>query len=175
MSLRCSFDLDGTLVEFYDHYINRFGQPKSDLDITKHVMGVLRKDKDFWLTQPVINYPGLTPFCYTTARVIRKQWIKEQIRVNNFPDAPVYQVFGVKLSKYPQLKRSGANLHIDDSFSVFVDLNKRGFPTLLLDSPSNRDIDFPFGRIYSLDKDEIEDTYYLFIKTIFPYFKELIC
>ena len=68
----------------------------------------------------------------------------------------------------------GCHLHIDDSLSVFIDLNKKGIPCLLLDSPENRSWDEPVGRIYSLDKDEIEYTYYLFKETIFPYFNEFI-
>ena len=68
----------------------------------------------------------------------------------------------------------GCHLHIDDSLSVFMDLNKRGIPCLRLDSPSNQNWDEPIGRIFSLDKDEIEDAYWLFKSTIFPYFKEFI-
>lgn len=165
--------MDGVLVNFYDHYISKFGIPKSDLEITKKVMNVLIKDKEFWMTQPLINIPNFQPCCYCTSRVIPKQWIKQQLEINNLPKAPIYQVFGYTISKYSQIKRSGANLHIDDSLSVFIDLNTRGIPCLLLDSPNNQEWG-PIGRIYSLNRDEIEDTYYLFINTMFPYFKELI-
>lgn len=171
--IKISLDLDGTVLEFYNHYISRFGVPKTDLEITKNVVGPLRKDKDFWLTQPLINVPNFKPHCYCTSRVIEHRWIREQLVINNLPIAPVYQVHGVALSKYPQLKRSSANVHVDDSLSVFMDLNKKGQPCLLLDSPNNQSWG-PIGRIYSLDKDEIEDTYHLFLDTMFPYFKELI-
>ena len=173
MNLKVSLDMDGVLVNFYDHYISKFGIPKSDLEITKKVMNVLIKDKEFWMTQPLINIPNFQPCCYCTSRVIPKQWIKQQLEINNLPKAPIYQVFGYTISKYSQIKRSGANLHIDDSLSVFIDLNTRGIPCLLLDSPNNQEWG-PIGRIYSLNRDEIEDTYYLFINTMFPYFKELI-
>lgn len=173
MNLKVSLDMDGVLVNFYDHYISKFGIPKSDLEITKKVMNVLIKDKEFWMTQPLINIPNFQPCCYCTSRVIPKQWIKQQLEINNLPKAPIYQVFGYTISKYSQIKRSGANLHIDDSLSVFIDLNTRGIPCLLLDSPNNQEWG-PIGRIYSLNRDEIEDTYHLFINTMFPYFKELI-
>ena len=173
MNLKVSLDMDGVLVNFYDHYISKFGIPKSDLEITKKVMNVLIKDKEFWMTQPLINIPNFQPCCYCTSRIIPKQWIKQQLEINNLPKAPIYQVFGYTISKYSQIKRSGANLHIDDSLSVFIDLNTRGIPCLLLDSPNNQEWG-PIGRIYSLNRDEIEDTYYLFINTMFPYFKELI-
>lgn len=172
MNLKVSLDLDGTLVDFYNHYIERFGVPKTDLEITKNVRGVLRRDPEFWLTQPLINTPNFMPHCYCTSRLISKELIKKQLMINNLPSVPIYQVFGVSLSKYPQLKRSGAEVHIDDSLSVFKDLNTRGIPCLLLDAPNNQSWG-PVGRIYSLDKDEIEYTYHLFKNTLFPYFKEL--
>ena len=67
----------------------------------------------------------------------------------------------------------GCDVHIDDSVHVFTDLNSKGIPCLLLDTPNNQDWG-PIGRIYSLDKDEIEDVYYLFKETMFPYFNEII-
>lgn len=174
MSLRISLDVDGTLVEFYNHYISKFGIPKTDLEITKNVVGPLRKDKSFWLTQPIINNVNFNPHCYCTARIIQKNWIKEQLfKVNDLPVAPIYQVKGVSLSKYPQLKRSGAQVHIDDSLKVFIDLNSKGIPCLLLDSENNQSWG-PIGRIYNLDYDSICETYELFMMTIFPNFKNLI-
>lgn len=156
--LKLSFDLDDTLVSFKQHYEDRFGIPKSDLEITKNVVGVLKKDKSFWLSQPVIRRPE-NVHIYCTARIIKKQWIREQIKLNSFPDKPVYQVPGVGLSKYYQLKRSGSDVHIDDSLSVFKDLISKGFPCLLIDSSHNQNNN-PIGRIYSFDKDEIESAYY---------------
>lgn len=165
--------MDGVLVDFYNHYMSKFGEPKSDLEITKNVMGILRKDRDFWLSQPLINMPNFTPTCYCTARVISKEWIKKQLEINDLPKAPIYQVFGYAISKAPQIRRSGAQVHIDDSIRVFKDLNMKGIPCLLLDTPDNQDWG-PVGRIYTLDKEEIEDIYHLFINTMFPYFKELV-
>ena len=167
-------DLDGCLCDFYGPYLNRFGNPKSDADITRNVQTVLLKDKDFWLNLPVINQLNFTPKQYTTARIIPKRWVKEYLDKELFPKAPVYQVLGYGLSKYSKIKMGGCHLHIDDSLSVFKDLNKKGIPCLLLDSPENRNWEEPVGRIYSLDKDEIEYTYYLFKETIFPYFNEFI-
>lgn len=167
-------DLDGCLCDFYGPYLNRFGNPKSDTDITRNVQTVLSKDKDFWLNLPVINQLNFVPRQYTTARIIPKRWIKEYLDKELFPKAPVYQILGYGLSKYSKVKMGGCHLHIDDSLSVFKDLNKKGIPCLLLDSPENRSWDEPVGRIYSLDRDEIEYTYYLFKETIFPYFNEFI-
>ena len=174
MTLKVSMDLDGCLCDFYGPYLNRFGNPKSDTDVTRNVQTVLSKDKDFWLNLPVINQLNFVPRQYTTARIIPKRWIKEYLDKELFPKAPVYQILGYGLSKYSKIKMGGCHLHIDDSLSVFIDLNKKGIPCLLLDSPENRNWEEPVGRIYSLDKDEIEYTYYLFKETIFPYFNEFI-
>jgi hypothetical protein len=173
MNLRISMDLDGCLCDFYGPYLSRFGTPKEDSIITKNVNTVLAHDKDFWMNLPVINTLKWCPKQYTTARIIRKQWIKEYLEAKMFPKAPIYQVHGYGLSKYSKIKQGGCHLHIDDSLSVFIDLNSKGIPCLLLDTPSNKEWG-PIGRIYSLDKDEIEDTYQLFKDTLFPYFKELL-
>ena len=154
MKLKISLDLDGTIVDFYNHYEKKFGKPKTDFEITKNVAGPLRKDREFWLTQPLIREVNCPVHCYCTARVIQKEWIKQQLEVNDLPKAPIYQVRGVALSKLPQLRKSGATVHIDDSLSVFKELNSKGFPCLLIDAPNNREWG-PIGRIYSLERDEI--------------------
>lgn len=173
MKLKVSMDLDGCLCDFYGPYLERFGTPEKDSVITKHVNTVLKNDRDFWLNLPVLNELKWIPRQYTTARVIKKQWIKEYLEKEMFPKAPVYQIHGYGLSKYRKVKMGGCHLHIDDSLSVFKDLNSKGMPCLLLDSPSNQDWG-PIGRIYTLDEEEIEDTYWLFKDTLFPYFKELL-
>lgn len=170
--LKVSFDLDDTIMDWTNHYISRFGEPKTDLEITKNVLTILKKEKEFWMSQPVIRVPEIV-HSYCTARVIPKNWIKEQLSLNNLPKAPVYQVPGIGISKYSKVKMSGAEVHIDDSLSVFKNLNSKGIPCLLIDSPFNKEWG-PIGRIYSLNMEEIEDTYHLFLETLFPYFKELI-
>lgn len=167
---KISIDLDGVLCDFYSSYFERFGLSK-EYEITKNVRK-LSKDKDFWMNIPVLRELSFKPHQYTTARIISKRWIKEYLDINNFPKAPIYQVFGYSLSKYPKIKMGGCHLHIDDSLSVFKDLNSKGIPCLLLDTPSNQEWG-PIGRIYSLDMKEIEDTYNLFLKTVFYNFNKL--
>lgn len=173
MNLKVSMDLDGCLCDFYGPYLKRFGIPKKDAEISKNVQTVLLKDKNFWLNLPVLNQLNFTPKQYTTARIIPKQWIKEYLEKEMFPKAPVYQIFGYGLSKYSKIKMGGCHLHIDDSLSVFIDLNKHGIPCLLLDTLNNKEWG-PVGRIYTLDREEIEDAYWLFKDTLFPHFKELL-
>ena len=173
MNLKVSMDLDGCLCDFYGPYLKRFGEPDKDSTITKNVNTILAKDKEFWMNLPVLNELSWTPRQYTTARIIRKQWIKEYLAKEKFPKAPVYQSYGYGLSKYSKVRMGGCHLHVDDSISVFKDLNSKGVPCLLLDTPINREWG-PIGRIYTLDREEIEETYHLFKSTLFPYFKELL-
>lgn len=174
MNLKVSMDLDGCLCDFWGPYLARFGEPKKDSDVTFNVQNALSRDKEFWLNLPVLNPLNFTPKQYTTARIIPKQWIKEYLEKEFFPTAPVYVVRGYSLSKYSKVRMGGCDVHVDDSLSVFMDLNKKGVPCLLLDAPGNRHWDEPVGRIYSLDKDEIEDAYHLFKDTMFPHFNEFV-
>ena len=171
--LRISLDIDGCICDFYNPYIERFGHPKKDSDISKNVFRVLNKDKEFWLNLPVINIPTFKVQQYTTARSIPKPWIKQYLEITSMPKAPVYQLLNYCLSKVPRIKMGGCNLHIDDSLQVFIDCNLNGIPCLLMDNPANQSWG-PIGRIYSLDKYEVENCYHLFKDTIFPYFKELV-
>lgn len=173
MSLKASFDLDDTIFEWSRYYVSIFGPPKTDAEITRNVRRVLTKDKDFWLSQPLMDAPDFIPHCYCTARIVSKSVIKYQLQINKLPNAPIYQVHGYGLSKYAQLKRSGADVHIDDSVSNFIDLNLKGIPCLLIDREHNRDWG-PIGRIFSLKQDHIIETYHLFMKTMFPHFKDLV-
>ena len=54
-----------------------------------------------------------------------------------------------------------------------IKMNISGVPCLLMDTPNNRDWG-PIGRIYTLDKNEIMEIYELFMKTVFPNFKNLV-
>lgn len=170
--MKISLDLDDTVNYWYKVYLERFGNPSDDYEITRNVMRILRKDKDFWMDLPIKHYPKCDVHCYTTARVIPKKWMRQYLIKNNLPPAPVYQVFGVRLSKVPQLRRSGCDVHIDDSIANFIECNLAGIPTLLMDSDNNQDWG-SIGRVFSLEKEEIEEVYNSFMKTTFKNFRDL--
>jgi hypothetical protein len=65
------------------------------------------------------------------------------------------------------------DVFVDDSVSNFIKMNLAGVPCLLYDKEYNQDWG-PIGRVYSLDKEEIEDTYRLFMDTVFHDFKNLL-
>lgn len=172
MSLKVGFDLDNCIFEFMDYYISKFGKPKSDFEITKNVTRKLSKNKEFWLNEPLIRRPNFTPALYCTKRVHNKEWTKEQLRIHNLPNAPIYQIYCQIQSKAPKVKGK-VDVFIDDSISNFIDLNLNGVPCLLIDDKYNQRWG-PVGRIFSLNIEEIEDAYYEFKENIFPLFKYLV-
>ena len=173
MELRIGLDVDGTLADFESGYLSRFKKwPQKDWAITRNVQNILIKERDFWLNLPVLRVPQFTPKLYCSARVNNKRWTKKYLKDNNFPDAPLYQIPGYKLSKAKVLK-GRVDVYIEDSLKNFIDLNSKGIPCLLIDSPANQDWG-PIGRIYNLDYDEIEQAYHLFTQEILPYFNEII-
>lgn len=170
--LKISLDLDDTVNLWMQPYLDKFGVPKTDQEITKNVRYKLLKDKDFWLNLPIKNIPNFTPVQYTTSRLVNKSITKEYLRRNNLPESPIYQVLGYGLSKAKMLK-GRVDVHIDDSLKVFIDLNTKGIPCLLMDSPYNQEWG-PIGRVYTLNLEEIEEVYSLFINTVFKNFKNLL-
>lgn len=150
--------MDGVLCDFYGPYYAQYGNPKNDFEITKNINSKLKYNKQFWLNLPKINTLNWTPRQYTTARIIPKQWIKEYLKKEGFPKAPIYQIPGYSLSKYQKIRMGGCHLHIDDSLSVFLDLTKKGMPCLLYTTPENQHFKTSC-RIYSLNYQEIEQVY----------------
>lgn len=170
--MRIGLDIDNVIADFDYGYINRFGKyPKCDWAITRNVNNILIKEREFWLNLPILRLPNFTPKLFCSARVNNKRWTKQYL-TNNGLTSPLYQVPGYKLSKYPILK-GRVDLFIDDSIKNFIDLNLKGIPCLLMDSKVNK-FWGPIGRIYSLNIEEIMETYELFMMTIFDDFKNLI-
>ena len=171
--LRVSFDVDGVLCDFSRAYLQRFKKwPNYDWAITRNVSNILIHEREFWLTIPVLNRLSFTPRMYCSARVNPKRWSKQYLRDNGFPEAPLFQVPGYKLSKAKTLK-GRCDVHIEDSVKNFLDLNSKGIPCLILNNETNAHLG-PVLRIYSLDEDEISDTYYLAKETgIFDEFDKI--
>lgn len=172
MRLKVGLDLDGTICDFMNPYIKRFGVPKKDSEITKNVSRILINDKDFWMSLPIIHNPNFIPTLYCTKRVHPKVWSKQFLLENGLPLMPIYQVICQISSKAPYIK-GRVDVFVDDSISNFIDLNLNGVPCLLIDDEYNQKWG-PIGRIFSLDKEEIEESYFLFKDTLFDYFKDIV-
>jgi len=157
--LRVGSDADGCIDDFWNPYVERFGLPKNDFEITKNVQQKLSRDREFWINLPVLHRMNFTPTLFCTKRTSLKSYLRHWLEINNFPIAPIYQVLYQYGSKAPFIK-GRVDVFIDDSVANFLDINRAGIPCLLMDNPSNEHLG-PMLRIYSLDIDEILDTYYL--------------
>lgn len=171
--LKIGLDMDEVLDDFIHPYLNRFGEPKTSHEITKNVTKILSKDKEFWLNLPVLHRINFIPTLYCSKRVNPKSWSKQWLSDNNFPNSPFYQMYCQNGNKANMIK-GRVDVFIDDSVNNFKKINGSGVPCLLLDNETNRKAG-PFCRIYSLDREEIEFTYNLAIKTgIFKNFKKYL-
>lgn len=175
MSLKIFSDIDDVLVSFIDAYKEKFkNDPRcmEDKTITRNVQQVLRTDKNFWLGLKAIRTPEIHISGYCTKRIIPKNWTRESLRKNNFPDGPIYQQYYQYGSK-ARLIKGRCNVLLDDSVSNFINCNLNGVPCLLVDTPFNRAKWSPIGRIYSLKQEEVESAYKYFMEDVFPNFKTL--
>ena len=176
-SIRIGLDIDDVLSNFYESYSNYFNakdNPKvlSDLIITRNVERILKKDRDFWLNLDLIQYPDFDPELFCTKRVNNKAWTKKWLLDKGLPNRPVYQLFLQSSNKADRL-RGKVDVFIDDSISNMIQINLSGIPCLLMNTKYNQEWG-PIGRIYTLNKEEILDTYNLFINTVFSNFRNLI-
>lgn len=177
MTFKIGLDIDDTLASFFDRYKVYFDTKKhparlKEPNVTKNVVRVLKFDRDFWLDLPVKHTCNFIPELYCTSRVCNKLWTKEWLRRNGFPNSPVHQIFGHKVSKVPRIKGK-VDLFIDDSLHNFIDLNLAGIPCLLIDSEYNKWWKHS-GRVHSLDINEILEVFNDFKNNEFPNFKDLI-
>ena len=157
--LRIGSDLDDTLNQWWPVYVERFGLPKNDYEITRNCQQKLRKDRDFWVNLPVLHRPNFNIYLYCTKRTSSKEYAKKWLEINGFNKAPIYQCFYQYGSKAPLIK-GRCDLFVDDSPSNFLDLNRKGIPCLLMDGPHNRHLGEVL-RVYSMDYDELYETFVL--------------
>ena len=158
--LEIGCDLDDTIFGFSKGYLNRFKKwPKYDWAITRNVTNILINERDFWINLPVIRRPNFEPKLYCSSRVNKKSWTKKALEINDLPNSPLYQVPGYNIPKSKYIK-GRVDVFIEDSPHQWKALNNAGIPCLLIDSPNNKEYG-PFLKIYSLDYEEILDTYYL--------------
>jgi uncharacterized HAD superfamily protein len=170
--LRIGLDIDDTILFWYSEYLKRFGEPKNQYEITRHVQRDLITDRNFWLNLPPKHYPDFSVTLYCTKRVCNKDWSKRWIKDHEYPIAPVYQLVTQSKNKADVIK-GRVDVFVDDSVSNFIAMNLAGVPCLLMDCDYNQDWG-PIGRIYSLNRDEIEEVYNLFMSTLFNDFDKLI-
>ena len=176
-NLKIGLDIDDTIADFFGSYkeyfnTNKYPSRLKDHNITKNVVRILKFDRNFWINLPIKNNITFIPELYCTARVSNKTWTKKWLQMHGFPDSPVYQIFGHGVNKAKYIKGK-VDIFVDDSLTNFRLLNMAGVPCLLLDTDRNQSWEYD-GRVYSLDRDEIIEKYFVFKNSVLPYFQELI-
>lgn len=162
---RIGLDIDDVLADFWGGYCTYFdtnNNPKmlEDPIITKNVSRILKHDRNFWINLKVVDYPNFVPELYCTKRINNKAWTREFLKLNDFPDRPIYQIYSQSRNKADLIK-GRVDVFVDDSLRNVMQCNRVGVPTLLYHT--DRTADFPMFKIFSLDRDEIIDTY-IFMK-----------
>lgn len=170
--LKVGLDIDDVLLFWMPAYIERFGYPKTEFEITKNIFNNLRFDRDFWLNLEPKHYPDFPVELYCTKRICNKAWSKRWIEDHNYPTAPVYQLYAQSANKAKCVKGK-IDVFVDDSIYNFVTMNLAGVPCLLMDASHNQTWG-PIGRVYSLNEEEIQEAYDLFMLTIFDNFNKLV-
>ncbi len=110
---------------------------------------LLKEDKDFWLNIPAKIKPNELPFepyCYITSRCIPIEWTEEWLDKHGFPSTKVYSI-PMNKSKVDVAKESGIDYFIDDGYHNFIELNKAGICTFLMDCKHNQRYNVGYKRI----------------------------
>ena len=109
----------------------------------------LAKNKEFWLSLPVIRKPDFVPHAYVSSRSIPVEWTQEWLQKNELPCRPVYHV-PFDTSKVEVLKSIGTEFFIDDRFSNFSEVQSAGICSFLMSAPHNLFYNVGYRRIYDL-------------------------
>lgn len=153
---KIGLDIDEVLadwVKYYCEYFNvqipQFWNFDKDIKINYNK---LLSDPYFWENIPKKIEPFELPFeptCYITSRGIPTEWTEQWLEKNGFPAVPVYTV-APNTSKVEIALVQELDIFVDDRYENFVELNKAGVCTFLMDAPHNQRYDVGFKRIFEL-------------------------
>lgn len=154
--LKVGLDIDDTLLDFMGSYIEVFGSPKSDPEITKNVYK-LRKNKSFWENLKKIRNIDFIPELYCTKRINSKVYTRNSLKKHGFPIVNIYQMYYQHGDKSTMIKGK-VDVFIDDSVSNFNKMNRSGVFCLLIDAPHNQHCQTDL-RIFDLNYETILNKY----------------
>lgn len=154
---KIGLDIDEVLCDFVGGMIEKVPEMKdraqfwNDYHINDNIKLILGNE-EFWSNLKPMIKPEDIPFephCYITSRNVPIETTKAWLKSNGFPDAKIYTV-GYGQSKIDIAKESGIDLFVDDRYENFVELNRAGICTFLMDAPHNQRYNVGFKRIRSL-------------------------
>ena len=153
---KIGLDIDEVIADWVDSWIEKYGGDRPefwnfDRDI-KEKFKVIADDESFWMNiKPKIDPKDLPfePHCYITSRPIPTKWTEAWLQKYGFPTVKVYTV-GLNDSKIQVAKESGIDIFVDDRYDNFIELNKAGICTFLMDAPHNARYNVGYKRIKNL-------------------------
>lgn len=107
---------------------------------------------EFYLSLHPLIQPSDIPFephCYITSRPVDTKITEEWLAKHGFPARPVFTTTSER-TKAAIAKEQGLDIFVDDGYHNFVELNKAGICTFLMDAPHNQRYDVGFKRIKEL-------------------------
>lgn len=155
---KIGLDIDEVICDWVGTWTKKFGHDIPE--VWNFSYGTYDKFKSipkdeleqFYLDIPPKISPSDIPFephCYITSRSVPVELTKAWIEKHKFPTVPVYSV-GFGVSKVEVAKESGIDIFVDDRYENFVELNKAGICTFLLDAAHNRRYQVGYKRVMSL-------------------------
>lgn len=151
---KIGLDIDGVLADFQGGINKISGIPDykpADWDdpLVSSIFKDIKYDESFWLNlEPLITPEELPlePHCYITSRSIDAKVTKAWLDKYGFPDVPVYSLRAGE-SKVETAIKSGIDYFIDDYYKNFLELNKAGVCTFLMDASYNKKYNVGYKRI----------------------------
>ena len=147
-------DVDDVVADFTSAFTQKYnikeGKYWDSTYSIKQKLNELKEDKSFFINLPVKHYPNFIPYAYVSARSIPVEWTMEFLEKNNLPCSPVFHV-PFNASKTDTLLDIGAEIFVDDKFTNFVEAQKAGITSFLMDASHNQHYDVGYRRIYNLD------------------------
>lgn len=155
---KIGLDIDEVICNWLEDWCNywKLKVPDTwffDRDITSKFKQMEDEGKleGFYLNlKPLVNPIDIPfePHCYVTSRPVDTKITEQWLTLHGFPERPVITV-GIGNSKVDALKEAGVDFFIDDRYENFVELNKNGICTFLMDMPHNQRYDVGYKRIKS--------------------------
>lgn len=157
---RIGLDIDEVLADLVGTLMDKFPETLQNRSVYwkdpafLECFNEVKDNEEFYLDiKPKVD-PLAMPFepaCYITARNCGWEITEEWLRRHGFPKAPVYSV-PMGTSKVEIAKKANIDWFVDDSYSNYVDLNRNGICTFLMDAPHNRRYNVGYRRIQTLEQ-----------------------
>jgi uncharacterized HAD superfamily protein len=165
--MRIFLDIDDVIGNFQEHFSNHFNVPLQKSWVTSNLMknrlGIIKNDKNFWLSMPIKNKPNFIPKGFVSARGINLSWTKEFLKINKIQGRTNVHHVNWGESKISILKQLNADIFIDDNYKTFKECNRSGIFCLLMDSEHNQKYKTKL-RIFDLDINIIMELYRKYYK-----------